>query len=121
MQCVCVYIRPIGDGAELRVTHAQYLWRVTDSVDSCISHGSKRARAIRVLISLAVIPLFVKRNLGQEDTNRMSDKEDEGSEAAKAGISAKVLDELEERLVEKIMRRMAPREGEGSSGRSTGG
>ena len=51
----------------------------------------------------------------------MSDKEDVGSEAAKAGISAKVLDELEERLVEKIMRRMAPSEGEGSSGRSTGG
>ena len=49
----------------------------------------------------------------------MSDKEGETSEGS--GISAKVLDELEERLVERIMRKMAPREGGGSSSRSTGG
>ena len=56
----------------------------------------------------------------KEETDSMSDKDGEGSETVNPGISAKVLDELEERLVERIMQKMAPREGEGGPSRSTG-
>ena len=52
----------------------------------------------------------------------MGGKEGEESQAANTGITAKVLDELEERLVERIMQKMAPREGEGGpSGLTSGG
>ena len=49
---------------------------------------------------------------GTSNGDEMSDREGDGSDSTNPGLSAKALDELEERLVERIMRKMASRDGE---------
>ena len=52
----------------------------------------------------------------------MSGKESDSTESVTPGISAEVLNELEERLMERIRRRMPPRDvEEGSSRQASGG
>ena len=77
-----------------------------------VSDSSIRHRTRSEVVNLCQL---AKRNLS---TDGMSDKEGEGSESSKHGIYAKVLDE---RLIERIMCRMASHEREEDSSRQTNG